>query len=84
MTEGALRESTVDTSRLSRLFTAMLEFTSDSPVDAVVPSDGRDGAYIGSGTGSISGDQLRGTMSWSRYARKLPVSAHPPRRGGSR
>ena len=68
MAEGAVRESTVDTSRLARLFTAVLEFTSDSPADAVVPAEGRDGAYIGSGTGSVAGDQLRGTMSWSLYA----------------
>ena len=60
-----MRELSVDT---SRLFTAVLEFTSDSPADAVVPSDGRDGAYIGSGTGTVDGELLRGTMSWSLYA----------------
>jgi hypothetical protein len=68
MAEAAARESMVDTSRLSRLFTSVLEFTSDSPAEAVVSSEGRDGAYIGSGTGTVDGEQLRGTMSWSLYA----------------
>lgn len=68
MAQPAVRESTVDTSRLTRLFTAVLDFTSDSPADAVVPAEGHDGAYIGSGTGSVDGAQVRGTMSWSLYA----------------
>ncbi|MCA1652497.1 MAG: hypothetical protein LC753_20270 [Acidobacteria bacterium] len=50
------------------MFNVALEFTSDSPSDAVVSADGRDGAYIGSGRGTVTGDRIRGTMSWSLYA----------------
>jgi hypothetical protein len=57
-----------DAECLRRLFSATLEFTSESPADAVVTADGRDGAYIGSGKGTVSGDSIRGTMSWSLYA----------------
>lgn len=53
---------------LVRLFKVLLEFTSDSPSDAVVPVEGRDGAYIGSGHGTVTGDRVKGTMSWSLYA----------------
>jgi hypothetical protein len=53
---------------LTPLFSAILEFTSDSPVDAVVPPEGRDGAFIGSGRGRVAGDRVRGTLSWSLYA----------------
>ena len=53
---------------LVRIFTAVLAFTSESPSDSVVSAAGRDGAYIGSGSGSVSGDRVRGTMSWSLYA----------------
>ena len=41
-----------DTERLTRLFSATLAFTSESPTDAVVTAEGRDGAYIGSGDGA--------------------------------
>ena len=68
MAEAAMRESIVDASRLTRLCTAVLDFTSDSAADAVVPAEGRDGAYIGSGSGSVDGDHVRGTISWSLYA----------------
>ena len=53
---------------LVRIFTAVLAFTSESPSDSVVSAADRDGAYIGSGSGSVSGDRVRGTMSWSLYA----------------
>lgn len=68
MAQAAAHQSTVDASRLTPLFTAVLDFTSDSPADAIVSSEGRDGGYIGSGTGSVDGAQVRGTMSWSLYA----------------
>lgn len=61
-------EPQVASDHLSHLFEAVLQFTSDSPADAVVPAEGRDGAYIGSGHGSVFGDQVRGTMAWSLYA----------------
>lgn len=33
-----------------------------------MPADGRDGAYIGSGRGTVAGDRVEGTMAWSLYA----------------
>ena len=33
-----------------------------------MPAEGRDGAYIGSGRGTLRGDRVRGTMAWSLYA----------------
>ncbi len=52
---------------LDHLFTAVLEFQSDSPADAVVPAAGRQGAYIGSGEASVEG-RLQGSMRWSFYS----------------
>lgn len=63
-----LEERMADTAPLMLLFGAVLEFKSDSPTDAVIAPDGRDGAYIGSGDGTVAGDRLTGTMSWSLYA----------------
>lgn len=54
--------------RLTHLFNVTLQFTSDSPAAAVVSSEGREGAYIGSGDGTVVGERLRGSMSWSLYA----------------
>lgn len=79
MAEGALRDSTVDTSRLSRLFTAVLEFTSDSPADAVVPPDERDGADIGSGTGSVTGEVVCHVLP-ARASEDLACHGNGPRR----
>jgi hypothetical protein len=53
---------------LDLLFRAVLQFTSDSPADAVIPSADRDGAYIGTGTGTIDGARLSGAASWSLYS----------------
>ena len=53
---------------LARLFEAVLQFTSDVPADAVFQVDKRDGAYIGSGDGTVKGDRVSGTMTWSLYA----------------
>ncbi len=52
---------------LDHLFTAVLEFQSDAPADAVVPADGRQGVYLGSGEATVSG-RLQGTMRWSFYS----------------
>jgi len=52
---------------LRRLFTAVLQSRSGSPADAVVGAPDR-GAYIGSGDGTVEGNELRGTVSWSLYA----------------
>ena len=53
---------------LDHLFDAALQFRSDSLNDAVVPPDGREGVYIGSGDGTVTGPVLQGTMQWSVYS----------------
>jgi hypothetical protein len=53
---------------LELLFRAVLQYRSASERDAVVPADGRDGAYIGSGDGTVTGGRLRGTMNWSLWS----------------
>jgi Protein of unknown function (DUF3237) len=53
--------------RLEPLFRAELRYTSESPTDAVIPPEGREGVYIGSGDGSVNG-RLQGTIRWSFYA----------------
>jgi len=52
---------------LTGLFTAVLQFRSASPADAVVDALDQ-GAYIGSGDGTVEGNEVRGTVSWSLYA----------------
>lgn len=52
---------------LEPLFDAELRYTSDSPADAVVPPEGREGVYIGSGDGLVNG-VLNGTIRWSFYS----------------
>jgi hypothetical protein len=69
MTHAAtVRDRDLSSDNLAHVFKARLEFTSDSPSDAVVPAEGRDGAYIGSGHATVTGDRVEGTMSWSLYA----------------
>jgi hypothetical protein len=53
---------------LARLFDAMLQFTSDVPADALFQADEGDGAYIGSGDGTVRGERVSGTIRWSLYA----------------
>ena len=53
---------------LEPLFEAELRYTSESPADAVIPPEGREGDYLGSGDGTISGDKLQGTVRWSFYS----------------
>jgi hypothetical protein len=65
---AAVRDSDLSFRELAHLFSARLEFTSDSPSDAIVPAGGRDGAYIGSGHGMATGDRVGGTIVWSLYA----------------
>ena len=52
---------------LEPLFDAELRYTSDSPADAVVPPEDREGVYIGSGDGLVRG-VLNGTIRWSFYS----------------
>jgi hypothetical protein len=57
-----------DQSRLEALFKADLQYRSESESDAVVDAEGREGAYIGSGDGTVIGDRLRGTVRWSLWS----------------
>ena len=54
--------------RLETLFKADLQYRSESPSDAIVGSEGREGVYIGSGDGTVVGDRLRGTLRWSLWS----------------
>ncbi len=54
--------------RLVPLFSAVLQYRSQAQQDAVVPSEAREGEYIGSGDGTAMGDRLRGTVRWSLWA----------------
>jgi hypothetical protein len=55
-------------SSLEPLFTAALQYRSDSPDSAVVPNEGREGAFVGSGDGTATGERLRGTVRWSLWS----------------
>jgi hypothetical protein len=52
---------------LEPLFDVELRYTSDSPANAVVPPEDREGVYIGSGDGLVRG-VLNGTIRWSFYS----------------
>jgi hypothetical protein len=54
--------------QLEALFKADLQHRSESQSDAVVNAEGREGAYIGSGDGTVIGDRLRGTVRWSLWS----------------
>ena len=79
--------TTVSAASLESLFAAVLQYRSDSPDSAIVPSKGREGALIGSGDGTVTGTQLRGTVRWSlwsgncvyplvRKGQAIPVGLH--------
>lgn len=53
--------------QLRHLFSGVMRFQSDEQSQPVIPQEGRDGAYIGSGDGDLTGG-LSGSMSWSMYA----------------
>ena len=53
---------------LEPLFQAVMQYQSDSETDAVVPVEGHEGAYIGSGDGIVTGDRIRGTIRWSLWS----------------
>jgi len=72
---------------LEPLFQAVLQYRSESEADAVVAAGGREGAYIGSGDGTVKGDRIRGTVRWSlwsgncvyplvRKGQKIPAGLH--------
>src|SRR2546421_3918220 len=54
--------------KLESLFTAVLQYRSDSPASAVAPAGDREGAFIGSGDGTATGARLRGTVRWSLWS----------------
>jgi hypothetical protein len=54
--------------RLEALFKADLQYRSEAESDAVVAAEGREGVYIGSGDGTVTGDRLRGTVRWSLWS----------------
>jgi len=54
--------------RLETLFKADLQYRSESQLDAVVVAEGREGVYIGSGDGTVTGDHLSGTVRWSLWS----------------
>jgi hypothetical protein len=53
-------------SRLEALFRAELQYKSDA--DAVAVAEGREGTYIGSGDGTVTGNRVRGTVRWSLWS----------------
>ena len=53
---------------LVHLFDATVRFTSESPADAVVSPEGREGEYLGTGDGMAVGERLRGSLRWSFYS----------------
>jgi hypothetical protein len=59
---------TVEHGRLTGLFSAVLQYRSDAEQGAVVPREGREGEYIGSGDGTATGDRVSGTLHWSLWA----------------
>ena len=60
--------STSGKTDLEPLFTAVLQHRSAAELDAVVSSQGRAGAYIGSGDGTATGKHLEGTVRWSLWS----------------
>jgi len=55
--------------RFEELSKADLQYRSELESDAVVVAEGREGSYIGSGDGTVSGRRLRGTLRWSMWSR---------------
>jgi len=85
--------------RFEELSKADLQYRSELESDAVVVAEGREGSYIGSGDGTVSGRRLRGTLRWSMWSRNclyplarsgqsVPEGLHlctiNPRRGSSK
>jgi len=53
---------------LEPLFKADMQYRSESETDAVVAAEGHEGAYIGSGDGTVKGDRIRGKIRWSLWS----------------
>ncbi len=54
--------------RAEMLFKAVLQYRSESVTYAVVPAEGHEGDFLGSGDGTVTGDRLHGTMRWSAWS----------------
>jgi hypothetical protein len=66
--ENRMPDSALSGRRLDHLFDATLRYTSESPADAVIPPEGREGVYVGSGDGTVTGPRLSGRIRWSFYS----------------
>jgi len=58
--------NSVLTEQLERLFVAELQYNSDP--EPVVSSEGREGVLVGNGDGTVSGENIQGTIRWSFYS----------------
>lgn len=65
---GRSADAVLAPERLEHLFSAVVQFTSESHADAVIPADGREGEYLGSGNGTVTGNRVQGTIQWSFYS----------------
>ncbi len=52
---------------LELLFTGVFQYRSESESDSVVNGEGRQGVFIGSGDGTVTGKQIQGTVRWSLW-----------------
>ena len=55
-------------SGLELLFKGALAFTSQAESEAVVATDGHDGAFLGSGDGTLTGGRIHGKIRWSIWS----------------
>ena len=69
MDESARTITTVsEATEIEPLFRAILQYQSESQPDAVFAAEPHEGAYIGSGDGTVTGDRLRGKIRWSLWS----------------
>src|SRR5947209_18738354 len=57
-----------DATGIEPLFKAVLQYQSESQPDVVIAAEPHEGAYIGSGDGTVTGDRLRGKIRWSLWS----------------
>jgi hypothetical protein len=57
-----------DATGIEPLFKAVLQYHSESQPDPVIAVEPHEGAYIGSGDGTVTGDRLRGKIRWSLWS----------------
>jgi hypothetical protein len=61
-------QSALEHERPELLFRAILQYRSEAEKDAVVAEEGQEGAYIGSGDGTVTGERLHGIVRWSLWS----------------